>query len=353
MAAERDFFHWRLEFPEVYYNLEGETISKPGFDVVLGNPPWMGTRTGGIDDSLDSYLRKTHTSAAGQYDLAAVFYEQAIELVIVDCSVGYVVPKRLASNEIYEDLRELIAVDRSLSSAIDLGVAFEGVNNDALILISDGKDRVAETQLGERITNIDFDTWTVSPSVIETLPFNIIPVNSKRREVQIATELIKSTSRTLGSIAEIERGAECGMNHDAITNQQTENSMPIVDHLDVRPYSVHHSGHYVDRNQISDDVLKSPEMYTKLPKLLIRFLSADLIVGRDKTGFASTNLVYHVWVEQDIDLICGVLSSNLLTFWYRVAFQTDEVKFPHVQKSHLNRVPLCPLSKPTDGGGSE
>ena len=32
LSAERHFFHWRLEFPEVFDN--------GGFDVVLGNPPW-------------------------------------------------------------------------------------------------------------------------------------------------------------------------------------------------------------------------------------------------------------------------------------------------------------------------
>jgi hypothetical protein len=31
----------------------------------------------------------------------------------------------------------------------------------------------------------------------------------------------------------------------------------------------------------------------------------------------------------------------LLNFWYRTAFQNDEVKFPHVQKSHLIRLPIC------------
>src|SRR6185369_12280040 len=33
-ARER-FFHWELEFPEVFFDKE-----RPGFDVVLGNPPW-------------------------------------------------------------------------------------------------------------------------------------------------------------------------------------------------------------------------------------------------------------------------------------------------------------------------
>ena len=33
-AARRDFFHWPIEFPEVFTDLT------PGFDAVIGNPPW-------------------------------------------------------------------------------------------------------------------------------------------------------------------------------------------------------------------------------------------------------------------------------------------------------------------------
>ena len=34
IAAEQDFFHWPLEFPEVFAR------GRRGFDVVLANPPW-------------------------------------------------------------------------------------------------------------------------------------------------------------------------------------------------------------------------------------------------------------------------------------------------------------------------
>jgi len=33
-------FHWELEFPEVYFESNGQTRANPGFDAVLGNPPW-------------------------------------------------------------------------------------------------------------------------------------------------------------------------------------------------------------------------------------------------------------------------------------------------------------------------
>ena len=38
-AADKRFFHWELEFPEVWYGA-GTRRDRPGFDAVVGNPPW-------------------------------------------------------------------------------------------------------------------------------------------------------------------------------------------------------------------------------------------------------------------------------------------------------------------------
>ncbi|MFF3242352.1 Eco57I restriction-modification methylase domain-containing protein [Streptomyces sp. NPDC002870] len=35
-------FHWEVEFPEVFFNANGERRTDAGFDVMLGNPPWEG-----------------------------------------------------------------------------------------------------------------------------------------------------------------------------------------------------------------------------------------------------------------------------------------------------------------------
>jgi len=40
IAAERRFFHWELEFPEVFFDKHGRRREKAGFDAVIGNPPW-------------------------------------------------------------------------------------------------------------------------------------------------------------------------------------------------------------------------------------------------------------------------------------------------------------------------
>src|SRR5262249_39390739 len=43
IAAARRWFHWELEFPEVFFDADGSRRASPagpGFDAVIGNPPW-------------------------------------------------------------------------------------------------------------------------------------------------------------------------------------------------------------------------------------------------------------------------------------------------------------------------
>ena len=40
IAARQGFFHWELEYPEVYYDARGYPRADAGFDAVIGNPPW-------------------------------------------------------------------------------------------------------------------------------------------------------------------------------------------------------------------------------------------------------------------------------------------------------------------------
>ena len=39
-ASEHSFFHWDLEFPDIFYGEDGKRQKNPGFDGVVGNPPW-------------------------------------------------------------------------------------------------------------------------------------------------------------------------------------------------------------------------------------------------------------------------------------------------------------------------
>ena len=61
--------------------LVGDTLDDlaggAGFDVVIGNPPYRGVRTGTIDRALADYVTKRYTAARRNWDLAALFLERA------------------------------------------------------------------------------------------------------------------------------------------------------------------------------------------------------------------------------------------------------------------------------------
>jgi hypothetical protein len=100
LAAKHRFLHWPLAFPEVFAG------SNPGFDAVLGNPPWDmvrgdsgsgNVRQGRRDDArrLSDFVRE-----AGVYRVAAgahvnryqLFVERALQLTRRGGRVGLVLP---------------------------------------------------------------------------------------------------------------------------------------------------------------------------------------------------------------------------------------------------------------------
>ncbi len=345
---DKPYFHWELEFPDVFFNEDGTRKEDAGFAAVIGNPPWLGLRTGEINSKLLRWLRLNFRSSIGQFDLAATFCELACLLSSREARVGEVIPKRLLTNESYESLRKMLAVERHLSSAVDLGVAFEGVDNDAAIMIS-GKssDRRGITVLGSRINKTSLVFHSVPSSTFKTMPFHIVPVNSEASAVRLATKIAAGNVVPLGDLAGIARGAECGMNHPAISRLSTPGALLLIDHLDMDRHHAAHEGWFVDPSKMEAATLKPASLYRTVPKVLIRFLAAGLVAARDDVGYVTTNLVYHVACGKESSFLCAILCSRLLNFWYRTAFQNDEVKFPHVQKSHLIRLPIRRIESTT------
>ena len=44
-SEEHSFFHWDLEFPDIFYDEDGKRQKNPGFDGVVGNPPYVRQET--------------------------------------------------------------------------------------------------------------------------------------------------------------------------------------------------------------------------------------------------------------------------------------------------------------------
>lgn len=99
-APEREPFHWLLEFPEVFASEEN-----PGFDAVVGNPPFIGGQkiTGVLGTDYREFLvAYLGAGKRGSADLVAYFFLQAGRLVRASGSFGLLATNTLAQGDTRE-----------------------------------------------------------------------------------------------------------------------------------------------------------------------------------------------------------------------------------------------------------
>lgn len=70
-------FHWEIEFPEIF------DCENPGFDVIVGNPPFLGGQfiSGAFSSIYLSYLKSFYTNTDRVTDLVAYFFRKAFRLL--------------------------------------------------------------------------------------------------------------------------------------------------------------------------------------------------------------------------------------------------------------------------------
>lgn len=115
-----NFFDWKLDFPEVM----NEKVAKceSGFDIVIGNPPYM--RVQEIertqkDDKI--YLERKYKVAKGSYELANMFFELAVGISNSTNSSCFIFPHKFlnATNSI--TFREYLLETKCVSKLLHFG----------------------------------------------------------------------------------------------------------------------------------------------------------------------------------------------------------------------------------------
>ena len=88
-------FHWEIEFPEVFDR------ENPGFDAVVGNPPFAGKNTMAAANvpRYPDWLKQVHEQSHGNADLVAHFFRRAFDRVRQDGTFGLISTNTIAQGD--------------------------------------------------------------------------------------------------------------------------------------------------------------------------------------------------------------------------------------------------------------
>lgn len=98
VSRAQNFFHWPLEFPEVF------SRKIAGFDAVVGNPPW-----GSTTDAIQKKWMGLAYDNVGDYEAAIAFVERSIRIVRNRGTAGLVLPNTLLLNDSSKKIRDYVS----------------------------------------------------------------------------------------------------------------------------------------------------------------------------------------------------------------------------------------------------
>ena len=106
-------FEWRFEFPEVLNN-EGDFI---GFDVVIGNPPYIRQEA---FSGVKPYLNQNYRTYTGISDLYVFFVERGFDIIKKNGNFCFIMPNKWMQAGYGKPLRSFL-LENHLQSIVDFG----------------------------------------------------------------------------------------------------------------------------------------------------------------------------------------------------------------------------------------
>ncbi|MCX6841287.1 MAG: Eco57I restriction-modification methylase domain-containing protein [candidate division WOR-3 bacterium] len=371
------FFHWELEFPEVFFEPSGAAKAARGFDVVVGNPPYVRQEVlGGLKEYL-CYRFKSYASTA---DLYVYFIEQAHRMLRTDGYFGMIVSNKFMRTNYGKGLRAYLAGNSQICRIVDFGElpVFEDAATFPAIILTRNKPT----------TKQDFVYAPIKRLTFASLPAEVKAVGSDMNSQAISGEnwalasrdelALMKKMRVAGQPLEsyahssIYRGVLTGLNDAFVIDEATRDRLLVSDPRykgllkpfavgdDVRKYVVHfcdrylilipkgwtdahrrsakdawgwlqkqypalaeHLAPFAKRAEARQDKgdywweMRACDYYDKFaaPKIVYPDIAKESRVAFDTDGLFVTNTVYFIPVA-DLYLL-GILNSKLMFNYYK------------------------------------
>jgi hypothetical protein len=344
-------FDWKVEFKEV--------IKKGGFDIIIGNPPYVFTRDVPFSNEMKEYYKSKYfqllTKSAnvrenqiGKVNLYALFILKSLQFLKPKGEVGLIIPNTILRTTVYEGVRKYLLDNASIEKIIDLkeGV-FDQVTVSTVILFL-GKDK-AKTQI-EIIDNaqgqeeiagvctfIDKSLFYKNASYA----FNIF----ENKEDTLIFDKIRSKSINLSELVTVSNGIATFKDMEGVFDTKVnENCKKLLLGRNIARYHHEWSGKYVEYVPKKLQRARDEQIFLAQEKLIMQRIGGILITSYDNEQYYTFNSVNNLLARQikySLKYILAILNSNLMIFYYIKNFTNKSKLTVNISKTFLDKLPIA------------
>ncbi|MEK7540697.1 MAG: N-6 DNA methylase [Patescibacteria group bacterium] len=315
---DKKSFNWQEEFPEVF--------AQGGFDVVIGNPPYIQSRN--LNDEERHFYWEKYLTDTNHSDIYSFFIEKAINILKNEAFLGFIIPNTWLQTPSFVSLRAKIFNDCALKDVLffEEGLkVFESaqISNVVLICQKELNKKVLDNNFVDVVKNIT-DTKSIIFSKIRQKDvdfkqgFNIF----NNPETKNIINKIFKNSILLNEVGKIIGGLRTGDDIKFLKKKtNNENDRKLLRGRDVGRYSLSWNNEYVwyrpELMKVKQAAApKEAKFFETKEKLLVRMITGSQIVATyDDTGyyFLQDNLILPK-NGYDIKYLLVILNSAVINF---------------------------------------
>ena len=112
-----NLYHGDSLRPETWEDAFPKIIEQGGFDIIIGNPPYVRIQT--LDKDKIEFFKENFETATGNYDLYILFVEQALKLLNPGGVLGFILPNKFIQADYGIGLRKLLSGNQYIEQIVD------------------------------------------------------------------------------------------------------------------------------------------------------------------------------------------------------------------------------------------
>jgi len=337
---ERPYFLWHLYFMDVF--------EQGGFDVMIGNPPYVDYRKIESEITHNPFFRHTNNKSP-RPNLYLYFIELADSLLKENGVLSFINPNQFLSTDAGYGIRNLLINERTVISFDDVSYVdvFKEASTYTTVWLSKKNKGINEHKIiVNRCHNLsDLGKISFCSSIKDIIQSSklLIPISD---EHDLITK-VESNKTQLKSICKMNWGtSQSGYGklkinkivYDELESTEKEKFERIVQTSDIKKYSINWKQEYIPISVFSNNAINS----FLIEKICIGRLTKNIQASFDQEKYYVGKSTVLTNSKLELKILLCLINSSLANFWYFSKFESTHMAGGYIRYDipYLEQFPI-------------